>query len=420
MRKMCVKMIWKFLRPQKKSAHTDREGSSRLEAPGPTQLTKTGLRDATLVVTHAEVCDRHGTGALLGKIFERERALLVFYSRNIFNQPSRGTVTHHVPHPEAALEVVERKVAALLDGHEVKRILCVPFYPDEVLSAIAAAKITSAPLVTYIMDDQNLFLQGISDPLMKTLLERSTMRFAISEALRSGFQQKYDLPLWIIPPATNRRLFAPADFAPPNNPTPKGVIIGNVWSQEISQQLRELVKDSGLIVEWFGNAGKPFIQLDPAELFEEGIILHGIVPEEELVRALRQFDYAILPSGNMNGMIEHDWLFRASLPSRLIYMLTTAHLPVVVLGDPETAAGQFVNKLDLGVVSPYSTNEFQAAVSGVTEIRTAARIRRNAAQLAPTFASDPINEWIWDSVQLGEPLDDRYEKVFEILRSTPA
>jgi hypothetical protein len=412
-------MIFPFLKRRKKTAEALNFRPTVIN-PAETRPSPTRLRDATLVITHAEICDRHGTGALLGKIFEHERELLVLYSRSYFDSQTLGALAHHVPHPELELEVAERKVAALLHGHDVKRILCVPFYPDDALSAIAAAKITSVPLVTYIMDDQNLFLQGIADPLMNMLLERSAMRFAISEALRSGFQQKYALPVWIIPPANSRRLFAPVDFPPPYNQTPKGVIIGNVWSQEISQQLRELVKASGLIVEWFGNAGKPFIQLDPAELFEEGIILHGIVAEDQLVRALRQFDYAILPSGNMSGMIEHDWLFRASLPSRLIYMLTTAHLPIVVLGDPETAAGQFVTKLELGVTSPYKTGEFRAAVSEVTNLKTAARIRRKAAQLAPTFASEPISEWIWRSVQLGKPLDDRYEKVFELFRSTPA
>jgi hypothetical protein len=413
-------MIWKFLRPRKKLARTAKEGSSQAELPAPTQSAKTHLRDASLLITHAEVCDRHGTGALLGKIFEHERALLVFYSRNIFNQPSRGTVTHHLPHPEAELEVVERKVAALLDGHEVKRIVCVPFFPDDALSAIAAAKLTNAPLVTYIMDDQNLFFQGIADPLMEMLLERSAMRFAISEALRSGFAEKYRLPVWIIPPANCQRWFAPSDLQPPNNEPPKGVIIGNVWSPEILDQLRGLIKTSGLTVEWFGNAGKPFIQLDAAELAKEGLLLHGVISEDRLVRALRQFDYTILPSGNLSGTAAHDWLFRASLPSRLIYLMTTAHLPMVVLGDPETAAGQFITKLELGVVSPYRTGEFRGAVSEVTKLKTAERIRRKAAALAPTFASEPISEWIWRSVEIGKPIDERYEKVFEVLRPTAA
>jgi len=411
-------MMWNFLKRQRRPAHPAEGKPASAEAPAGTQLARTRLRDATLIVTHAEICDRHGTGALLGKIFEHERALLVFYSRSIFNQQSRGAVTHHVTQPESELEAAQRKVAALLHGHEVKRILCVPFFPDEALSAIAAAKLTNAPLATYIMDDQNLFFQGISDPLMKMLLERSAMRFAISEALRSGFEEKYALPVWIIPPANSRRWFAPFGFPPPNNQPPKGVIIGNVWSLEILDQLRGLIKTSGLTVEWFGNAGKPFIQLDAGELANEGIMLRGVVPEDQLVQALRQFDYTILPSGNLSGTLGHDWLFRASLPSRLIYLMTTAHLPVVVLGAPETAAGRFVTQLELGVVSPYRSDEFRSAISDVTNPKTVERIRRKAAELAPTFASEPISDWIWQSVELGKPIDDRYERVFQLFRSS--
>jgi hypothetical protein len=36
-------------------------------------------------------------------------------------------------------------------------------------------------------------------------------------------------------------------------------------------------------------------------------------------------------------------------------MMTTAHLPLVVLGDPQTAAGNFVDKLGLGMSVPYRT-----------------------------------------------------------------
>jgi hypothetical protein len=186
------------------------------------------------------------------------------------------------------------------------------------------------------------------------------------------------------------------------------------------EELRGLIKASGLTVDWFGNAGKPFIQLDAVELAKEGLIFHGIVPEDRLVQALRQFDYAILPGGNLSGTLAHDWLFRASLPSRLIYLMTTAHLPIVVFGHPETAAGRFVTQLQLGVVSPYRSEEFRIAISEVTNPNTAERIRRKAAELSPTFASEPINDWIWRSVEIGKPLDDRYEKVFDVLRPTSA
>jgi hypothetical protein len=410
-------MIFPFLKRRKKTAKAPDPNPTPINAAA-RQPSITRLRDATLVITHAEMCNRHGTGALLSKIFEREEALLVFYSRNYFEHQSLGAVAHHLPQPESESDLVEHNVRSLLEGHEVKVIFCVPFFPDDALSAIAAQQLTRAPLVTYIMDDQNLFAQGIADPLMKQLLERSSMRFAISETLRAGYEQKFGYPLWIIPPVNCERFFAPPGLRAPNNQPPRGVMIGNVWSREILQQFRELVKVSGLTIEWYGNAGKPFIQVDPMELANEGIILRGNVAEDPFVKELRRFDYTILPSGTLNGKLEHDWLFRASLPSRLIYTLTTAHLPVVVLGDPETAAGQFVTRLELGVVSPYTIDEFRAAVSEITNLKAAARIRRKAAQLAPTFASEPIGDWIWRSVQLGKPLDERYEKVFELFRST--
>jgi hypothetical protein len=408
-------MIFSFFKRRKKIK--DPDPATAVVVPSSPLSSPTGLKDATLVVTHAEMCDRHGTGALLSKIFERDKALLVFYSQSYFDHQSLGAVAHHLPQLETDPETVERKVKALLDGHQVKRIFCVPFFPDDALSALAAQKLTGAPLVTYIMDDQNLFVQGIADSLMKQLLERSSMRFAISETIRTGYQQKFGQPVWIIPPLNCERFFAPPDFQAPNNRPPRGVMIGNVWSSEILQLFRQLIKDSALTVEWYGNAGKPFIQLDPTELANEGIILRGNVPEDQFVRELRQFDYTILPSGILNGNLEHDWLFRASLPSRLIYTLTTAHLPVVVLGDPETAAAQFVNKLGLGVTSPYLAGDFRTAVAQLIDFQIAAKIREKAAQLAPVFAVEPISNWIWQSVRIGKPLDDRYERVFALLRS---
>jgi hypothetical protein len=378
------------------------------------------LQDGTLVITHAEICNRQGVGALLAKIFAEEPELLVFYSRNYFEGDCFGTVTHHLPHPGHDLAGVKARVGALLQGHRIKRIFCVPFYPDDVLSAIAAADLTGAPLVTYIMDDQNLFVQGIPDDLMGALISRSSLCFAISDVLRTGYQEKYGKDFWIIPPVNSARFFAPANFQAAENRPPRGVIIGNVWSLEILQQLRELIKNSGLKVDWYGNAGKPFIQLDEAELAAEGISLHPNLTDEPLVAELRRFDYAIMPSGTLNGGLEHDWLFRASLPSRLIYLLTTAHLPLLVLGDPETAAGRFVTRLGLGTTAAYEAEAFRRAVEELTGSSRARVIRANGARLTPVFASEGVSKWVWQSVAKGRPADERYENLFAALRDPVA
>ncbi|HEY0790886.1 MAG TPA: hypothetical protein VGD78_07460 [Chthoniobacterales bacterium] len=371
-----------------------------------------GLRDGTLVITHAEVCRRHGAGALLMKIFAKDPSLMVLYSRNYFDGECFGHVTAHLPHPTLDLKESKARLAPVLAGRDIQRIFCVPFYPDDAVSGVAAAELTGAPLVTYIMDDQNVFTTGIPDGLMERLVDRSALLFAISEVLRAGYQKKYGKPCWIIPPVNEAHLFAPTDYLGPGNQPPRGVIIGNVWSSEVLQSLRDTVKASGLAVDWYGNAGKPFIQLDEVELAAEGIVLHPNLTDEPLVQALRECDYGIMPSGTLSANLEHDWLFRASLPSRLIYLLTTAHLPLIVLGDPETAAAQFVTRLGLGTTAPYEAERFSAAVTDVTSPGRQRQIRAAAAALAPAFVSEPVAAFVWKSVEKGRPLDERYEVLF--------
>src|SRR6266436_728303 len=69
-------MIFPFLKRRKKTAEALNFKPTVINPPQ-TRPSPTRLRDATLVITHAEICDRHGTGALLGKILAHEQALLV-------------------------------------------------------------------------------------------------------------------------------------------------------------------------------------------------------------------------------------------------------------------------------------------------------------------------------------------------------
>jgi hypothetical protein len=365
------------------------------------------LRNATLLITHAELSSRHGVGALLLKIFAEDPALMVLYSVRLFDGQSAGEVALHLPYSD---ESARPRLADGLEPHQVERIFCVPHVPDDARKALAAAELTGARLMTtYLLDDQNLFFDGIPDLLMRTLVERSSLCLAGSSILQSGYEAKFGRPFGFLPPVNETRLFAPPDLAAPNNQPRRGVIIGNVWSARVLEELRALIRTTGLPVDWFGNAGAPFIEIDPAELRADGIELHRNLADEPLVERLRGFDYGIMPSGRLGEDPELDWLFRASLPSRLVYMLTTAHLPLVVLGDPETAAGEFVARLGLGVTCPYEPAAFAEAVKQVTDPVLRSTIRDRAARLSPLFASEPVAEWVWRSAEAGRPADDRYE-----------
>jgi hypothetical protein len=369
------------------------------------------IKDATLVITHAELSYRHGTGALLIRILKDEPNVVALYSQTFFDGHDIDVPAFQVTYRETSIGGASRRIRDILAGSTIKQILCVPFYPDEALSALAAQEITKAPLVLYIMDDQNIHAEGITDQLMKELVNRSSIRFAISEPLRAAYEEKFGQAFYLLPPVVDPHLFAPADLAYQSVSPPVGAMIGNLWSKELVEQFIETVKGSGLSINWYGNAGKPFLQLDPDELAKTGIHLKSLVPEEQLVRELRAADYAVVPGGTLDDKDTHHWLAKASLPSRIIFLLTTANLPIVILGHPETAAARFVTELGIGTVRSYSSDQFRAAVEFVTEPTRNREFRRNARALSPAFSSEGLLQWIEASANRGRPADNRFAKL---------
>ncbi len=359
------------------------------------------MKNATLVITHAEVCDRRGGGALLRKIFAADPAMVVVYSHPLFAGDCAGALAIHLEQPPQDPVAARRQLEAELEGVEVERVLCVPHFPDQAVSAIAASELTGAPLVTYVMDDRNLFTQAIPDQLMSQLVTRSSICFAISEQLRSGYGRKFGEEFWILPPINERRLFAPPGFAGPGNDPPRGVLIGNLWSQRVLEDLRQLIRTTGRPLHWYGNAGKPYINLEPQELAADGIALSPNLADELLAPQLRRFDYGIMPMAIIGDDPKQDWLARSSLPSRLIYMITVANLPLVVLGDRRSAAAEFVLRFQLGVTSSYAPEDYEDAVEAI--LADEAAIRSRAADLSPKFASEPVASWIWRLRPRGAP-----------------
>lgn len=369
------------------------------------------LRDATLCVTRVEVNNRTG-GVILAQILAREPALAVIYSMRLFDGECEGDLSFHLPQRTNDPAEAATSIRSALDGHEISRVLCVPQTTGDVLSATAAAELTGAPLVTYIMDDCNVFNVGISDAAMQRVIERSAICLAVSPLLCEVYRQKFGAPFWLLPPVNESRLFAPPGLEPPANRDLRGVIVGNVWSQDVLDDLRSTIRESGLRVDWYGNAGRPFVNVHAADLAGDGIALHPNLAHEPLVRELRRCDYAIMPSRVLSEGHAHDFLYRASLPSRLVFLFTTAHLPVVVLGGEDTTAAQFVTGFGLGAVSPYDAARFGAAARRIASAPERDEIRARAAQLAPSFAAEPVAEWLWRSAAAKRPVDDRYERLF--------
>jgi hypothetical protein len=68
------------------------------------------VEQATLVITHAELSYRHGTGALLIRILKDEPRVIVFYSRAFFGQHDIDIPSLQIVHRSASVPQAYRQI----------------------------------------------------------------------------------------------------------------------------------------------------------------------------------------------------------------------------------------------------------------------------------------------------------------------
>jgi hypothetical protein len=372
----------------------------RLSLPGPVDV----------VVAHCEVNGRHGTGVLLQRILGVGEGVVSVRSRDLYGgEQSFGARRVRVSHGTPPADV-EARVALLLGGLRVRRILCCPYYADDARTALALAERTGAPLLTWLLDDQNLHAGEIPDEPLRALLGRSALRLAVSPELRDAYAAKFGLPIALAPPVAPEALLLRAPVAPdPARVAARhGLLLGNVWGPGWLEALCGALAGSGLALDWPAMGGTPWRTDDPARLAAAGIRPVPHLAEEALVAALRASPFVVVPTGALAGEDSHGALARLSLPSRIPFAAATAGTPVLVLGHAETAAARFVLRHGLGRVAPYERRAVEEAVAALLEPAAQRAHREAAARLAPALSSEGMAEWLWGSLAAGAPLDARF------------
>jgi hypothetical protein len=365
------------------------------------------------IITHIEVNDKHGVGALTRKIFGDGSHVLSVRSQDHFDGDQQfGSRQVRLSH-RGGRALVYADVLAAMPNERPRRIVCIPYYPDDVRTAIALKDIHAVPMCTYLMDDQNVCSDGIPDDLMRELLAKSELRLAISAELRAAYQEKFGLRFWVLPPVVAPELIQSEPRMPP--PTAlqarRGVVVGNIWGQRWLQLLRATVRGTGVKLDWYCNSGFRWKNFDVDELAADGIHAHGAALDEALVAILRERPFVVLPSGTLDDTDDRKFIAELSLPSRIPYVFATSNTPIIVLGHERTAAARFVTRSGLGLVAPYDSASFLRAVESVSEPENQIGMRRRAAQMAPSFSAHGVSDWIWESLEAGAAMDDRFEKL---------
>jgi len=381
------------------------------------------LEGADAVVTHIEINDRHGVGVLLGRLFAGSGNLITVRSQDHFGGDQHlGDVRLKIEHGGASRPRVFEKVLGELGGHRVARILAVPYYADDARNAVALQAISGAPMCTYLMDDQNLWEAGIPDAWMAELLEASRLRLAISREMAAGYEAKYGLKFWWMPPVVEPdRILRRLEVPPLESGTPWGVIVGNIWGRHWLERLRATVRGAGVELRWCSRSHFHYFEDDPSALARDSILVEGEpLDDDQLIALLRRAPFALVPTGTLEASDDRRAIAALSFPSRIPFILATAHTPVLVLGSRQTAAARFVEDSGVGLVCPYDRAAFREAVARILEPRRNAAMRRRAFELAPVFSGEGALDWIWRSLERGRPADDRFERLRAALEARPA
>jgi len=383
------------------------------ESDTPRKVPAGQFKHGIAVVTPNEVNDRHGTGVIISRIFHGVPNILSIRSTDLHGINSLGEYDLRFDHKNLPRNKSFLRLLRSLEGNSFRHVLCVPYEPDDLLTALVLKEAFGAKLCVYIMDDNHLETGKIPGGLMEEALKKADLRLAISPEMRDGYENRYRLKFWLRPPVVTPAALCRTPRIPSQEILRKarGVVVGSLWSTQSLNRLARAASAAGLQVEWFGNSDASWLQFDINELAAKGVLVRGFIPEPELAEKLKEYAYAIVPSGTLEPDDQRVDIARYSLPTRMPFLLAVGNIPTIVLGSPETAAAGFVDRFGLGEVIPYSGNHLRAAVDKLCQAAVQEQIRTRAASVAAEFSAEGVWNWMVGAMEQGKPDDVTMERL---------
>lgn len=371
-----------------------------------------------LLVTAVEINDRHGVGILLQRLFPDSSEFVCLRSASLYGGAETfGRATHELRSRYLTFPEISGQLKSLLAPYRIRRIICVPYYRDDFVHALLAKEVTGAPLVTYLMDDQNILTPMVPDRRVADLLAASSLILGISPEMCAAYSHKYGRPVHLLPPVlTSPTDVVPCYWDPASGEPLRCAMIGNVWTAHRFGQLRELLRTNGLQLDWYGNGPyASWLQGTREEWEQDNIRCMGFLPEEDLIANLASYPFVIVPSGSLDQEDDNHSFSRMSLPSRLLFLHAHTDTPVLVLGSKETAAGRFVLRAGTGACANYEARDLARAVERMTDPGVHQAMRRAVRRCSKRFILPEAGKWVWDSLAMGQPIPAPFDEIFQPL-----
>jgi hypothetical protein len=384
----------------------------------PSDLPQDGQAKAsehTIIVSAVEINDHHGVGVYLARLFQHDANVIALRSRSLYGGHCIFSPRSYEIGRSTSGDSGEwrSRMTALFRDLEGARIIAVPYYPQDFENALLLKELTGARLCVYLMDDQNIFESEVSDSLVEQLLRKSDLRLAISPEMGAAYQAKFGYEFAFFPPLVR------SDEIPEENDlgtscNDRFALTGNFWRKTTFEKFCALIHQTGAPVDWFGKGpSASWLETDPDRLTQIGIHCAGFLPAPDFVNRLRGYPVMIVPSGSLDSEDGNLAFSRFSLPSRLVFGLAQARIPILVLGHPDTAAGRFVSQLGIGEVSPYDVERFQVALANMLDEEYQRNTRKRCLEVSQCFVMEDPGAWILDSLKRGKPLPCAFDGMLE-------
>lgn len=370
-----------------------------------------------LLITATETNSHHGAGILLQRLFPDSAEFVCLRTTSLYNgEEPFGAAHHELCSRHLTLAETEEHLRRILALYQVRRILCVPYYREEFIHAILAKRITGAPLCTFLMDDQNIYAPHVPDHWVGDLLAASDLRLGISPEMCAAYQHKFGLDLHLLPPVLEKaEPLVPCYWQPEPAEPLRAAMIGNIWTAPRFVELRDLLRSTGLHVDWYGNGPKAtWLPGTPEEWEADNIRCMGFYPEEDLIASLASYPFILVPSGNLDDNDDNPSFSRLSLPSRLLFLHARTATPVLILGSSETAAGRFVTRQGTGVCVPANPEIFCHKLLRLLDPAFRKELQQNIRRIAPALVMSDGGKWLWETLVNGHPARVGFHGLFPV------
>jgi FkbM family methyltransferase len=366
-----------------------------------------------LLITSNELNLHHGTGVLLNRIFDPNTSI---HLRTHNDYADKGPFRSHlVDAANRSRSAVFSLVLDALATENIRRIICVPFFPEDYLVGIAAKNFLGVPMVVWMMDDLIIHNSKVPHERALELFDLADIRFVISPEMRDAYEERFRRKFYMLPATVEAKLITkvPSSNISQNLAAKTCAMIGNVWSQAWFERLAEMIKKSGWTVHWYGpGLSCGWLNITADKLIEHNIIEKGFLPEQDLIDALVTYPFSIIPTGSGNDDDDRPGVTLLSLPSRMSFLLAATYLPMLVVGSEKSCAAKFARRFGVGFSVNYDEHQFLEAIAKLGDASFSAQCRSNAAAVAMTFSADSLAEWIGKCCDEGVAIDDRFEGPF--------